>query len=176
MKKSHYFAELNATYSSEIDDLLSDSEWKTVLQKRLKEKRDLFGEILPMIEFSPEMVAVAFYDAFGFKDNAVLARTLLSEPERVDFPAWKELKKSLTVAAWAEPLIQEALSNEAGDQFLVTAAALEFMRLRDVADVPAASDEAEATERGDEDDDEGGDLSEAGNDWMAEQGFDSLER
>jgi hypothetical protein len=174
MKKSHYFSELTETYSTEIDDLLSDSEGKTVLQKRLKEKRDMFDDILPMIEFSPEMVAVAFYDAFGFKEPAALAKVVLSEPGHAGFPAWKNLKKSLTVAAWAEPLIAAALDNEAGDQFLVTSAALEFLRLRDVADLPAATDEAE--ERNDEDDDESGDLGEAGNDWMAEQGFDSLER
>ena len=67
MKKSRYFAELMESYSAEIDDLVSDSEGKSVLQKRLAIKRQELPAILPMIEFSPEMVAVAFYDAFTVK-------------------------------------------------------------------------------------------------------------
>ena len=39
MKKSRYFAELGANYSAEIDDLVSDSEGKSVLKQRLDVKR-----------------------------------------------------------------------------------------------------------------------------------------
>jgi hypothetical protein len=177
MKKSRFFAELSNTYASEIDDLLSDSEGKTVLQKRLKEKRDEIHSILPMIEFAPEMVAVVFYDAFHFQDSALLLRAITSEPGRPDFPQWKVMKGSLSVAEWALPLVDATLREEGGDIFLVTTVALEFLRLQDAGDQPAAkTDDAEKAESDGEDDDEDRDLSEAGADWMAQQGFDTPER
>ena len=180
MKKSRFFAELANTYSSEIDDLLSDSEGKTVLQSRLKQKRQAFDAILPMIEFAPEMVAVAFYDAFTFKDPAVIQRAVLNEPGRSGFPSWKALKATLGIAAWAEPLIGATLNEEGGDTFLVITATLEFIRQRDSGDAaPAPEAESESAEKNrfdDEEDDDGRDLSEAGADWMASQGFDSTEQ
>jgi hypothetical protein len=178
MKKSRFFAELANTYSSEIDDLLSDSEGKTVLQSRLKEKRQAFDAILPMIEFAPEMVAVVFYDAFTFKDPTVIQRAVLNEPGRSGFPSWKALKGTLGIAAWAEPLIGATLNEEGGDTFLVITATLEFIRQRDSGDAaPAPEAESEEKERfNDEEDDDGRDLSEAGADWMASQGFDSTEQ
>ena len=66
MKKSRYFSDLDRSYGDEIDDLLTDSAGKSALQKRLNDKRREFDAILPMIAFSPEMVAVAFYAAFDF--------------------------------------------------------------------------------------------------------------
>lgn len=178
MKKSRFFAELAHTYSSEIDDLLSDSEGKTVLQSRLKEKRQAFDALLPMIEFAPEMVAVVFYDAFTFKDPAIIQRAVLNEPGRSGFPSWKTLKATLGIAAWAEPLIGATLNEEGGDAFLVTTATLEFIRQRDSGDAaPAPEADDEEKERfDDEEDDDGRDLSEAGADWMASQGFDSTEQ
>jgi hypothetical protein len=178
MKKSRFFAELANTYSSEIDDLLSDSEGKTVLQSRLKEKRQAFDAILPMIEFAPEMVAVVFYDAFTFKDPTVIQRAVLNEPGRSGFPSWKALKGTLGIAAWAEPLIGATLNEEGGDTFLVITATLEFIRQRDSGDAaPAPEAESKEKERFDDDeDDDGRDLSEAGADWMASQGFDSTEQ
>lgn len=178
MKKSRFFAELANTYSSEVDDLLSDSEGKTVLQSRLKQKRQAFDAILPMIEFAPEMVAVAFYDAFTFKDPAVIQRAVLNEPGRSGFPAWKTLKGTLGIAAWAEPLIGATLNEEGGDTFLVITATLEFIRQRDSGDAaPVPEAESEEKERfDDEEDDDSRDLSEAGADWMASQGFDSTEQ
>lgn len=178
MKKSRFFAELANTYSSEIDDLLSDSEGKTVLQSRLKQKRQAFDAILPMIEFAPEMVAVVFYDAFTFKDPTVIQRAVLNEPGRSGFPSWKALKGTLGIAAWAEQLIGATLNEEGGDTFLVITATLEFIRQRDSGDAaPAPEAESEEKERfDDEEGDDGRDLSEAGADWMASQGFDSTEQ
>ena len=128
MKKSRFFAELSETYASEIDDLVSDSAGKTVLQSRLKEKRDEIHAILPMIEFAPEMVAVAFYEAFGFKDSAVLLRAVTNEPGHPHFPQWNFVKGSLSIADWAKPLIEATLREEGGDAFLVTTVGLEFLR------------------------------------------------
>lgn len=179
MKKSRFFAELLETYTSEIDDLLSDSQGKTVLQSRLKEKRDSIDAILPMIEFAPEMVAVAFYEAFQFKDSALLLRAVTNEPGQPSFPAWNIVKGSLGIAEWAKPLITTALREEGGDTFLVTTVGLEFLRLKDGGDLPAAaSDDDEASENHGSDDDEEDDerdLSEAGADWMSKQGFDSVD-
>ncbi|OZA41216.1 MAG: hypothetical protein B7X81_14350 [Hydrogenophilales bacterium 17-61-76] len=72
MKKSHYFTSLLRSYLDEIDDLVTDSEGKSVLQRRLKDKRQEMDAILAMIDYSPEMVAVVFYDAFGFPSADVM--------------------------------------------------------------------------------------------------------
>lgn len=171
MKKSRYFSELGKSYSDEIDDLVTDSAGLSVLHKRLDDKRGAIDSILPMIEFSAEMVAVVFYDAFDFKSPELMQQIVQSEPDDSDFVAWDELKTQLTVAAWAQPLIEASLKVRGGDVFLVTAAALEFMRSKPAAYEPPAdvTDESEAN-----DDEE--DLSEAGADWLAEQGFETLDR
>lgn len=185
MKKSRYFSDLIKSYNDEVDDLFSDSEGKSVLQKRLNDKRREIGAILPMIEFSPEMVAVVFYDAFVFRSAEGMQRIVLSEPGRSGFPDWADLKNELTIADWAEPLIASSLKVQGGDAFLVTCAALEFLRNKDSyaapAPEPAAEKEhdGEGNERnGNDEGDENGeqDLSEAGADWLTEQGFEPLER
>ena len=179
MKKSPYFSELIKNYIDEVDDLVTDSEGKSVLQKRLNEKRREIDAILPMIEFSPEMVAVAFYGAFDFSSTEIMQQVVQSEPGDGAFFAWSELESELTVSSWARPLIESSLKVDGGDAFLVTTAALEFMRGKDSASAPMRESEPEA---GQEDDDENrdedgmDDLNEAGADWLAEQGFDPLDR
>ena len=171
MKKSRYFSELGKSYRDEIDDLVTDSAGQSVLHKRLDDKRGAIDSILPMIEFSAEMVAVVFYDAFDFKSPELMLQIVQSEPDDSDFVAWDELKTQLTVAAWAQPLIEASLKVRGGDVFLVTAAALEFMRSKPTAYEPPA----DVTDEGEANDDEE-DLSEAGADWLAEQGFETLDR
>jgi hypothetical protein len=173
LKKSHYFSELIRSYHSEVDDLITDSAGKSVLQKRLNDKRGAIDSILPMIEFSPEMVAVAFYDAFDFKSPELMRQIALSEIDDSDFIAWDELKKELTVSDWAVPLIESSLKVRGGDVFLVTTAALEFLRTRSSSEAPEP--EYLDEEDSDKDDDEEGDLGEAGADWLAEQGFEKLD-
>jgi hypothetical protein len=73
VKKSYYFAELSSSYDAEIQDLLNDSEGKSALKGRLKEKRQELASILPMIEFAPEMVVPVFYDAFSFANPKAMA-------------------------------------------------------------------------------------------------------
>ena len=169
MKKSPYFTNLLRSYIDEIEDLLTDSEGKSVFQRRLKDKRQEMDAILAMIDYSPEMVAVVFYDAFGFPSADVMHKLVQNEPEHAGFLAWTELEKSLTVAPWAEPLIAVTLNVQGGDVFLVTTAALEFLRNKDAFAAPAPAEEAD-----DEDEDEEtDDLGEAGSDWLSEQGFDT---
>jgi len=178
VKKSPYFSELIKNYIDEVDDLVSDSEGKSVLQKRLNEKRREIDAILPMIEFSPEMVAVAFYGAFDFNSAEIMQQVVLSEPGDSAFFAWAELENELTVSSWALPLIESSLKVNGGDAFLVTTAALEFMRGKDSVSAPMRESEPEAEQEDDDDrdEDEMDDLSEASADWLAEQGFDPLDR
>jgi len=176
LNKSRYFYELIKTYHDELDDLVTDSEGKPALQKRLNDKRKEFDAILPMIEFSPEMVAVVFHGAFGFNSPEIMQQIVLSEPDEAGFSSWDELIGDLTVSDWAQPLIASALKARGGDVFLVATAALEFLRLRDSNAAPLLEAETEK-EQGDEDDeDDEKDLREAGADWLVEQGFESLER
>lgn len=174
MKKSRYFSELSKSYFDEIDDLVTDSAGLSVLKKRLDDKRGAIGSLLPMIEFSVEMVAVVFYDAFGFKSPEIMLQIVQSEPDDSDFVAWDELKTQLTVAAWAQPLIEASLKVRGGEAFLVAAAALEFMRTRPSSHEQPVAEAGDESETNEDDGDE--DLSEAGADWLAEQGFETLDR
>lgn len=177
MNKSPYFYELLKTYQDELDDLVTDSEGKPVLQKRLNEKRKEFDAILPMIEFSPEMVAVVFHGAFVFNSPEIMHQLVLSEPDEEGFFSWGRLVDDLSVAAWAEPLIAAALQARGGDAFLVATAALEFLRLRGSSAARVVEAETEKEPGEDDENDEGDekDLREAGADWLVEQGFESLE-
>ncbi|MFZ4537475.1 hypothetical protein [Propionivibrio sp.] len=165
MKKSRYFSDLLRNYNDEVDDLVTDSGGKSVLQKRLNDKRREIDAILPMIGFSPEMVSVVFYGAFGFTSPEIMQRIVLSEPGRSGFLAWSTLKKQLAVTDWALPLVAASLKTQGGDAFLVATAALEFLRLNDSSDAPALEqlEEKERGEDGDEGDEGDGtnDLSEA---------------
>jgi hypothetical protein len=187
VKKSRYFSDLINNYLVEIDDLVTDSEGRSVLQKRLNEKRREIDAILPMIKFSPEMVSVVFYGAFDFKSPEIMQQVVLAEPGDAAFFASAELEGELTVSGWAAPLIEASLKVDGGDAFLVAAAALEFLRGKDSAAAPMREPEPEPEpepeaepEGGDEaeDGDEANmdDLSEAGADWLAELGFDPLDR
>jgi len=108
-----------------------------------------------------------------------MLRAVTNEPGQLSFPAWNVVKGSLGIAEWAKPLIAAALREEGGDAFLVTTVGLEFLRLKDGGDLPAASsdDSEESENRGSDDDEEDDerDLSEAGADWMSKQGFDSVD-
>ena len=179
MKKSYYFAELSSSYDAEIQDLLNDSEGNSALKARLKEKRQELTSILPMIEFAPEMVVPVFFDAFTFTSPKAMAAVVDCEPDDGDFPGWEDVSPLVTLASWAAPYLAAVLTERAGEEFMVTAACLEFIRKFDNSAPPAAADDDEDArgERngdGDGDEDEGADLAEAGDDWMAEQGFDSL--
>ena len=182
MKKSYYFAELSSSYDAEIQDLLNDSEGKSALKARLKEKRQELKSILPMIEFAPEMVVPVFFDAFSFTNPKAMVAVVDCEPDDDAFPGWDEVAQLLTVADWAAPYVTAVLAERAGD-FMVTAASLEFIRKFDTsAPEPAAKDDEDGEdgdERGNDsdgrDDDDGDrDLAEAGDDWLGEQGFDSI--
>ena len=176
MKKSHYFSELIRSYCDEVDDLVTDSAGKSVLQQRLNVKRQAIDAILPMIEYSTEMVAVIFYNAFDFKSPGIMQQIVQSEPDDANFVGWDALNDELTVADWAEPLIESVLKVRGGDVFLVTAAALEYLRARPSSFEPEPELVDEEDQGRDDDDGDAGDLSEAGAEWLSEQGFETLDR
>ena len=182
MQKSEFFYALSSMYEAEMDDLLSDSDGNNVLARRLQTKRDQLSDLLPMMDFAPEMVAPVFHEAFSFSAPARMDAVVRSEPDDVDLPAWAALESSITVADWAQPMVDRVLAEPGGDTFLVVAAALEFLRLHEAgsggAAAAPATDAAPRARRGDDDSDDDGDdqdLAESGNNWMSEQGFDALD-
>lgn len=185
MRPSHFFSDLLKSYLDELDDLETDSDGKRVLQRRLDEKRRELGALLPMVEFSPEMVAVIFHGAFEFQSPEVMQQIVQSEPGRDDFPLWDDVAGELAISDWARPLVDATRKTSGGDDFLVVTAALEFCRSRAAALAPAqpqpSGDDADtssldASERDDDYDADSAELGEGGDDWLAEQGFDTLDR
>lgn len=181
MNISPFFAELMPVYDAELDDLMSDSEGRPALKKRLKEKRQQFAHLLPMIEYSPEMVAVVFYNAFSFTSPAMMKAIVCSEPDGDDFIPWDQLQENLSVADWAQELIDAARGADGGDVFLVVSAAMEYLRIK--GGHHSTHHEAHHDEKDEDDDkdvynsdDDGGDMGDlesSGSSWLSEQGFES---
>ncbi|MBM5572087.1 MULTISPECIES: hypothetical protein [Deefgea] len=177
MNVSPFFTELMSVYDAELEDLMSDSEGRPALKKRLAEKRQQFSHLLPMIEFSPEMVAVVFYNAFEFNSPAMMKAIVASEPDEDDFIPWDQLQENLSIADWAQELVETATDAEGGDVFLVLSAALEYLRLKGAHHSAAApvTEENDDRDMYDSDDDGGdmNDLDSAGSSWLEEQGFET---
>lgn len=173
MSLSRFFSNYASAYDAEINDLVSDSEGKNVLAKRLADKRSQVGFLVHMMEDNPEMLAAAFHQGFGFPSPAFMENIVTLEPKA--FPAWSKVASAITMAPWAQALAETVLKEPTGAQFMTVAAGLEYLyhRTDPRAQARAAEDE-EDTER-DEDEDElqeAHDLEEAGGEWLVEQGFD----
>lgn len=183
MKLSNFFADLGKTYQAEIEDHGSDSEGKDVLQAQLLKKRAQFPELLPMMEFAPEMVALCFHKGVKIILPKQLDHLVSQEPD--DFPSWGEVAQAVEFTPWAQKMAKLALKEEGGELFLTIVAGLEYLDQRH-APAPVAEtsrigdDEEDAHDRhrddsDDADGDDERDLKEAGAEWMAEQGFDRLD-
>lgn len=181
MKLSAFFNELSSSYAYEIEDLTWDSGGDNVLAKRLKVKRDQFDQLLPMSEFDPVMVAPAFRGGFRFAakelSQDIFGRLLSAQPG--GFPTWDALSETIEMEPWAERLAERALRAPGGERFMLIAAALEYVFSGNVAATPAIDTEAADSDRdkeegrdADSDDAPQGDLAEAGEDYLSEQGFD----
>jgi hypothetical protein len=170
---SLHFEDLFERYSSDLDDLRTDSEGRDVLARRLQERRKEFASLMPLLEDAPELAAVALHGAFNIRDRKLLDRAANSAPGLAAFPGWKQLAPALDIAPWARPLIATCLQQPEGDAFLVSAAVLDWMQSEDLRRPQAASQPHDADEDEDEDRE---DLGEAGRDWLSEQGFDDFER
>ena len=182
MNISPFFAELMPVYDAELEDLMSDSEGRPALKKRLNEKRQQFAHLLPMIEYSPEMVAVVFYNAFSFTSPAMMKAIVSSEPDGDDFIPWDQLQENLGIADWAQEFIDAATNADGGDVFLVITAAMEYLRIKGGHHSAHSAVESDENEDDDRDvydsDDDGGDMSDlesSGSSWLSEQGFESLD-
>lgn len=193
LKLSRYFANLAKSYNAELDDLRTDSEGNNVLKARLTKKREQVPQLLMMMEFAPEMVAVAFHGAFFFKNTLTLESLITKEVNK--FPAWTTLQKAIVIEPWAQALVDTVLTDPHGETFLITTVGLEYLnrgtQSRAAQHVSAADydEEQEDNEMDDEHDadlnsderadDEGEateyDLDKAGADWLTEQGFDRKE-
>lgn len=160
MKLSPYFYDLRAAYQAELDDLISDSEGKDVLRKRLAEKRNEIGFLVQMLEMAPEMVAVVFHQGFRFAKPAAIER-LLGLPQE-ELPDWHSLTHAITLEPWAASLAQTVLREPQGDRFLVVAAGLEYLQQH-----ARLGHQAAAHADGDSDSEDGEDAAEHDDDYDA---------
>ena len=175
---SPFFKNLSSAYRAELDDLTFDSEGKDVLRQRLADKRKEMGFLVQMMDLSPEMVAVVFHQAFAFKSPAVMDDLLSFEAD--ELPDWSTLAGDVTIATWAQDLVDAVLAEPGGEWFLTVAASLEYMAGKPGAHAADAEDDDESDDEDDFDGDEeeradAKARKEAGDDWMAEQGFDRKE-
>lgn len=188
MSLSPYFHDLRSAYEAEIDDLTSDSEGKDVLQRRLKDKRSQFSAIVGLIDTDMLLLAPAFFGAFQFPAHRSerLADLLSRGPG--DFPGWSEIAGFVEVAGWARPMIDLAMQEPLGEDFMATVVGLEYARLRHKGGGGAAraeggdEDESFGEDRDeDRDHDDGADEDldrddrddeSRGEDFLEDQGFD----
>jgi len=191
MHISSFFLELRSAYQAELDDLTFDSEGRNVLRKRLDEKRQELGFLLQLMDLNPEMVAVVLHQAFKFTVPSVMDHFLTRNEDAL--LAWGKLQHAVAIETWAQPMVTSILQEPMGEWFMGVAAALEYMHSKPLSadNRPAANqDEDDPDERGEKaarggsDDDhrdntaEDGEEAqarareEAGNDWLAAQGFD----
>lgn len=191
MKISPYFHDLRSAYQAELDDLLSDSEGKDVLRKRLAEKRNEIAFLVQMMELAPEMVAVVFHHGFRFTKPAAVEHVLGLPVD--DLPDWQEIAHAVTLEPWAQSLAQTVLSQPQGARFMTVAAGLEYLHLHARMAANAASslhadgpEDAADGEDALEHDDDFNALSaddaadphnsrtreEASSNWLADAGFD----
>lgn len=189
MSTSSFFHQLRSSYQSELDDLRSDSEGHDVLRKRLAEKRRELSFLVKMMELSPEMVAVVLHQAFRFTSNAVMDHLVAQDAD--ELPAWDSIKDTIDIAPWAGEIVKTILKEPMGEWFMTIAAALEYLHHKPLTAAERAQIEDE-DEDGQKDRDEVRDQrhddhhtedhdeeafndrarQEAGDDWLAEQGFD----
>jgi len=191
MHISSFFLELRSAYQAELDDLTFDSEGRNVLRKRLTEKRKELDFLLQLMDLHPEMVAVVLHQAFKFTVPTVMDHFLTRQDD--ELLAWGKLQHALKIEAWAQPLVAQILREPMGEWFMSVAAALEYMHSKplsadnrpavskDDADKDGHNENISRSEGSDdhrettaEDGDEADALAreEAGNDWLAAQGFD----
>ncbi len=190
MKLSPYFYDLRSAYQAELDDLVSDSEGKDVLRKRLAEKRSEIGFLVKMMELAPEMVAVVFHQGFRFAKPSVMEQLLGQGADSL--PGWGTLTGAVSLEPWAASLAQTMLREPGGPAFMVVAAGLEYLHQH--ARLAPAAAQGDAGQDADKDcddeaaehDDDYSALSaddaadphnsrtreEASSHWLAEAGFD----
>ena len=186
MAISRFFRELRTGYQSEIDDLISDSEGKNVLKKRLAEKHSQLKFLLQMIEFNPEMVAVIFHQGFIFRGKNTLEYLVSQDAD--DLPSWDQISEAVGLLPWAQNIADQVLLEPEGERLMVLAVGLEYLHQQ--------VDHSHSFTNTNEDDDDESDndnlyqdedtvlnsddaqeidpktREQQGADWMEQQGFD----
>jgi hypothetical protein len=122
-----------------------------------------------MMDSNPEMMAVAFHKSIVVKDAKAILNYLPKEPS--GFPSWDSIAPFVQFEPWATATIAMLKKTEGGEQFLLTTVMLEYMFSR----YEVSEDHHQSDESDDDDDRDSEDLSEAGGEWLADQGFDSHE-
>lgn len=194
MNISPFFHNLYSAYSAELGDLATDFEGQQVLRQRLASKRQQIGFLVQMLESSPEMVAVVLHQAFRFHSPKTMEHLLAQDAE--DLPSWESIQTAFAIAPWAAGTVQTILQEPQGAWFMTLAAALEYLHSHPAGSAAAALPEDEdadapqnqnhdqlrqqrhddsRTEDHDTEEVEARAHEEAGNDWLAEQGFDRKE-
>ena len=177
MKISSYFALLRSSYEAEINDMAFDSEGKNVLRQRLAQRRKELPFLRQMTASAPEMVAIVFHQGMRFSQPALMDALVAKDQSQL--PNWATLSANVSLEPWALGLAEELCKDPAGDTLMVLAAGMEYLFHHTPAAVaPADDDEDEDKDGEDQDSEEEKEAraaEEAGNDWMAEQGFDRKE-
>ena len=175
MKISSYFALLRSSYEAEINDMAFDSEGKNVLRQRLAQRRKELPFLRQMMASAPEMVAIVFHQGMRFSKPALMDALVAKDASQL--PDWAALSAHVSLEPWALGLAEELCKDPAGDTLMVLAAGMEYLFHHTPATAAAADDDED--EDGDdqdtEDEKEARAAEEAGNEWMAEQGFDRKE-
>ena len=175
MKVSSYFALLRPSYEAEINDMAFDSEGKNVLRQRLAQRRKELPFLCQMMASAPEMVAIVFHQGMRFPKPARMDALVSCDQTRL--PDWASLADSVTLEPWAIALADQICKEPGGDTLMVLAAGMEYLFHHTPA-AAAQTDEEEHDsddEHDSEEEKEARAAEEAGNDWMAEQGFDRKE-
>ena len=201
MSTSSFFHNLRSAYQSELDDLSTDSEGHNVLHKRLAEKRSEMGFLVKVMDQSPEMVAVVLHQAFRFAIPAAMDHLVAQDADQlpewssisdtIDVAPWARdivqtiLKEPagdgfMTIAAALEYMHHKPLTaaeraqfepdEEEGDQGEGDSGKDSAKQDRD--DVRNERHDDNHTEDHDEEEADARAREDAGNDWLAEQGFD----
>ena len=177
MKISTYFAHLRSSYEAEINDMAFDSEGKNVLRQRLAQRRKELPFLRQMMASAPEMVAIVFHQGMRFSKPALMDALVAKDASQL--PNWTSLSAHVSLEPWAVGLAEELRKDPAGDMLMVLAAGMEYLfHHTPAAAAPAGDDEDEEKEGEDQDSEEEKEAraaQDAGNDWMAEQGFDRKE-
>ena len=177
MKISSYFALLRSSYEAEINDMAFDSEGKNVLRQRLAQRRKELPFLRQMMASAPEMVAIVFHQGMRFSKPALMDALVAKDASQL--PDWAALSAHVSLEPWALGLAEELCKDPAGDTLMVLAAGMEYLFHHTPATAAAADDDEDEDKDGDdqdtEDEKEARAAEEAGNEWMAEQGFDRKE-
>jgi len=177
MKISSYFALLRSSYEAEINDMAFDSEGKNVLRQRLAQRRKELPFLRQMMASAPEMVAIVFHQGMRFSKPTLMDALVAKDQSQL--PDWAALSAHVILEPWALGLAEELCKDPAGDTLMVLAAGMEYLFHHTPAAAATAGDDEDEEKDGEDQDSEeekeARAAQEAGNEWMAEQGFDRKE-